>query len=92
MKQRNAELIAVQALLWMAGEPEMMAGFLGASGASATDLRGRAQDPEFLGFLLDYLLMDDRAVEQFCQTIDLPPDQLAQVRAALPGGEAVHWT
>lgn len=92
MSQHSAETIALQALGWLVGDEELLPVFLGATGASEADLRAQASDPEFLGALLDFLMMDDAWVVAFCDTISLPYDRLMQARAALPGGAQVHWT
>ena len=64
----------------------------GATGASAEELRGRAADPEFLGFVLDFLLSDEDALLGFCEDMEIPPDAPMRARAALPGGELPNWT
>ncbi len=92
MSQHSAETIALQALGWLVGNDELLAVFLGATGASEADLRARASDPDFLGALLDFLMMDDAWVVAFCDSVELPYDRLVMARAALPGGAQVHWT
>jgi hypothetical protein len=56
------------------------------------DLRSRAQDPEFLASVLDFLLMDDAFITAFCAEKDYEPDLPMRARAALPGGAHVNWT
>jgi hypothetical protein len=92
MKQEQAEMIAVQALAWLAGNDELMPVFLGTTGASAQDLRSQASDPEFLGSVLDFLMMNDAWVMEFCQSQGLPYEQPMRARQCLPGGAQVHWT
>lgn len=87
-----AELVAVRALGWLAEDPELLGVFLGSTGASADDLRAGAADPAFLGSVLDFLLMDDAWIVAFCDAAGLPYDAPMRARAALPGGQAVHWT
>lgn len=88
----QAELLGIKALGWLAANEELLPVFLGASGASLSDLRDRAQDPDFLGAVLDFLLMDDAWVMAFCESECLPYEKLAEARAALPGGQQMHWT
>lgn len=90
--QDTAETLALQALAWLAGQEELLPVFLGATGASETDLRLRASDPVFLGAVLDFLMMDDQWVVAFCDHVALPYERLMLARAALPGGEQVNWT
>ena len=88
----KAELLALQALGWIAGQPDLAGAFLGATGASAEDLRDRASDPEFLGFVLDFMLGDEEALLAFCADEGLSPDRPMRARAALPGGDLPNWT
>lgn len=87
-----AETLGLQALGWIAAQPELAGAFLGATGAGADDLRGRAADPEFLGFVLDFLLGDEAALLAFCEDNQVTPDRPIRARAALPGGDLPHWT
>ncbi len=92
MRQEIAEMIAVKALAWLAGNDELMPVFLGATGSSAEDLRAQAQDPAFLVAVLDFLTMDDAWVIAFCDAHGLGYEDPLQARHALPGGEQMHWT
>lgn len=87
-----AEIVALQALAWLAGNDELLAVFLGSTGAAPGDLRSQASDPAFLAAVLDFLLMDDAWVIAFCDAAGLPYTALLQARQGLPGGGAVHWT
>jgi hypothetical protein len=69
-----------------------MAGFLGWSGAAPGDLRGRSTEPDFLGFVLDYLLMEEGRARAFAEGARLGAETLLRARAALPGGDAPHWS
>lgn len=84
--------IGEKALIWLAGNSELLPVFLGASGASVDDIRAQHSDPAFLGSVLDFIVMDDAWVMAFCDAQNLPYDAPMRARAALPGGEAVHWT
>ncbi len=88
----RAEALGLEALGWIAGQPDLAGAFLGASGGTADDLRTRAGDPEFLGFVLDFLLADEAALLAFCAAAGLAPDWPMRARAALPGGDLPHWT
>ena len=92
VNREAAEKLAVQALAWIAERDELAGGFLGASGASASELRERASEPEFLGFVLDFLLSDEDALLGFCGDASVPPDAPMRARAALPGGDIPDWT
>lgn len=85
MKREQAEYLAIQALGWMASDSDRLGHFLNASGASADDLRGRAQDPEFLEFVLDFVMLDDESVLAFCAENNLLPESVKRARYVLSG-------
>ena len=91
MKQEQAIAVGQKALIWIAGEPELLSAFLAASGLAPEAIRARAADPEFLGFVLDFVLAADAHVLAFAAAASLPPEAPARARAALGGGEP-HWT
>lgn len=92
MSSSQAEIVALQALSWIAGEEDLLTVFLGSTGASVDDLRLRAEDAEFLGSILDFLMNDDAWVMRFCDSVNLSYQTPMQARAALPGGAQLHWT
>ena len=63
----RAEILALEALAWLAGRPEDIGRFLNISGLEAADLRCAAGHPELLGSLLDFLLMNEPLLLDFCQ-------------------------
>lgn len=92
MQQDRAVALAVEALGWLAANDELRPVFLGASGLQGDEVAARAQDPEFLGFVLDFLVMDDAWVTAFCDQAKVPYDTPMIARSALPGGEIPNWT
>jgi hypothetical protein len=88
----QAEALAVQALTWMADDPDLIGKFLAATGAGPADLRARAAEPEFLGFVLDFLLSDEAALVTFATVANIRPDLPMRARASLPGGDLPNWT
>lgn len=63
----KAEILALEALAWLAGHPDGIARFLMVSGLEAADLRRAAGDRELLGSLLDFLLANEPLLLEFCQ-------------------------
>lgn len=92
MNRENAEVLALQALGWLASDDEIFSGFLHFSGASPDQLAAAAAQPEFLGSVLDFLLLEDQWIMGFCRVQGLPFDAPMRARAALPGGEMTSWT
>lgn len=91
-RQEAAETLALRVLTWLAADDELFGVFLGATGAAAPDIATNAAQPEFLGAVLDFLLMDDAWVTAFCDAANIPYSSVMAARQALPGGEHVNWT
>jgi len=92
MDKDRAELLAIHALGHIAADDDLLGDFLDRSGLAPDELRARAGDPEFLGFVLEYLLGDEPRLLAFCEEAGLAPELPAAARRALPGGEEVHWS
>jgi Protein of unknown function (DUF3572) len=92
MQQDAAQILALQALGWLATQDELFPAFLTASGAGLAEVQARASDPDFLGAVLDFLLMDDAWVVAFCDAQGHPYTAPQTARAALPGGAVMNWT
>ena len=92
MSQARAEVIGLKALSWLAGHDDLLPVFLGSTGAAEEDFRERIEDVEFLGSILEFIVMDDAWIAEFCAAENLPMDVPYQARMALPGGASVHWT
>jgi Protein of unknown function (DUF3572) len=92
MQPEAAQVLALQALGWIAASDEVFPLFLGATGIGISELRHRATDPEFLAAVLDFLLQDDAWVVAFCDAEGHPYTAPQSARAALPGGAVEHWT
>jgi hypothetical protein len=92
LSRESAELLGLQALGWVASRSELAGRLLSATGTSAYEMRARAADPEFLGFVLDFLLADEEALLAFARDAGISPDRPLRARAALPGGDLPHWT
>ena len=92
LSQDAAETLALKALAWLVNHDELMPVFMGATGASADDLKARAGEPEFLASVLGFLTMDDAWVVAFCDTVgeDYTAPMIAQ--QVLNGEAGRHWT
>ena len=78
-----AEIVAVQALSFVAGDPERLGLFLAESGIGPETLRSAAADPHFLASVLDFVLRDDATVTAFAAASELDPTTIAAARAVL---------
>ncbi|CTQ32086.1 DUF3572 domain-containing protein [Jannaschia rubra] len=91
MKQDDAEVIALNALAWIAGA-DLLDTFQSSTGVDRDTIRQAAQDPELLGAVLDFVMMDDDWVQGVCRAQSLRHETFLAARAALPGGQSPHWT
>ena len=78
-----AEIVAVQALGFIAGEPERLGLFLAESGIGPETLRTAATDPHFLASVLDFVMRDDATVKAFAAASQLHPTNIAAAHQAL---------
>ena len=78
-----AEIVAVQALSFIAGDPERLGLFLAESGLGPETLRTSAADPNFLCSVLDFVLRDDATVKAFASVSQLHPTNIAAAQQAL---------
>lgn len=92
MAAGEAEALAARALAWMAGDADLIGGFLAASGAGPAELRASAADPGFLGFVLDHVLADETRLLAFASAEGVRPELVSRARTALPGGDLPNWT
>jgi hypothetical protein len=78
-----AEIVAVQALSFIAGDPERLGLFLAESGIGPETLRTAAADPRFLSSVLDFVMRDDATVQAFASVSQLHPTNIAAAHQAL---------
>ena len=78
-----AEIVAIQALSFIAGEPERLGAFLAETGIGPETLRGAAADPRFLASVLDFVMRDDATVKAFASASQLHPTNIAAAHQAL---------
>jgi hypothetical protein len=81
-----AETLAVQALAFIAEEPDRLGAFLATSGIGPEAIRDAAREPGFLAGVLDHMLGDESLLLAFADSAGLDPAGIARARRALPGG------
>lgn len=91
-EQEKAETQAMDVLRFLADRPEDFGRFLALSGMEADDLAVIAGSPEFLAALVDFLRSDEELAAAYGQEAGLSGEDLAAMRANLPGGGETHWT
>jgi hypothetical protein len=80
-----AEQLAIQALSYIAGEPERLGGFLAITGIGPGEIRAAAREAGFLAGVLDYVAADERLLMEFAAEAGIDPASLEIARAALSG-------
>ena len=78
-----AEIVAIQALSFVAGDPARLGVFLAETGIGPETLRSAAADPHFLAGVLDFVLRDDATVKAFAAASELDPATIAAAREVL---------
>ena len=78
-----AEIVAIQALSFVANDPERLGAFLAESGIGPDTLRNAAADPQFLASVLDFVMRDDATVKAFASASQLHPTNIAAAHQAL---------
>ena len=66
-----AETFALNVLTWLVGDEDLLPIFMNSTGTDEEALRENAGSPEFLGAVLDFLLIDDAWVFDVAKKQDL---------------------
>jgi hypothetical protein len=80
-----AEMLAIQALGFIAAEPERLEAFLAATGLTLDRLRESATAPDFLAGVLEHMLADESLLLAFAESAAIDPAAVARARNALGG-------
>ena len=80
-----AEIVAIQALSFIAGDAERLGLFLAETGIGPETLRSAAKDPQFLTGVLDFLLRDEATLKAFCESAHLDAKIVSNAREVLGG-------
>lgn len=91
-QRESAQIIALRALGWLAGDEERLGTFMTQTGIALDDLCDAADEPTLLAAIVDHILADERMVLDFAAEAGLPPRTLSEIRMALPGGDVPDWT
>jgi hypothetical protein len=83
--REGAEMLAIQALGFIAEDPQRLDAFLNATGLTVERLRESATEPGFLAGVLDHMLADESLVMAFAYAAAIDPADIARACAALAG-------
>ena len=80
-----AESLAIQALAFLAEEPERFSAFMAATGLAPDSLRESANQPHFLLGVLEHMLSDESLLVAFADSAGINPAEIARARGAMGG-------
>jgi uncharacterized protein DUF3572 len=83
MTRDSAETLAIQALSFLAEDPERLSRFLAFTGIEAQSLRDAAREPNFLLGVLDHLAGDERLLSEFATQREITPEVVTAARDLL---------
>lgn len=83
MDADHAETIALQALGFLADDPERLGRFLGLTGMGPAELSEKAQTPQVLLAVLEHLLQDEGLLLVFAASSGTPPEDIAPAHAKI---------
>ncbi len=83
MNPERAQTLALRALAFLANSEGALERLLDQSGLDSSTLRDRADDPEFLVSLLDFLLVNEGLLVDFCHDESVDAKSLHMARHIL---------
>jgi hypothetical protein len=80
-----AEELAINALSFLASQPEALGRFLRLTGIGPANLRQAAAEPGFLAGLLDYFLANEDVLVEYAREAAVTPEDVVLARQVLAG-------
>jgi len=78
-----AEMLAVQALAFIAQDGERLGRFLAVTGIGPAQIRKAAKEPRFLAGVLDHVAADETLLLAFAEQAGIDPSAIARARRVL---------
>lgn len=79
----DADQVAIDALGYIASEPDLMKRFLDLTGIEASGIREAASQPGFFVGVLDFMLANERDLEEYAYRTGANPETLSIAREKL---------
>ena len=76
-------MLAIEALAFIAEDPERVNRFVGATGIAVAQIRGAAREPGFLAGVLEHMLGDENLLIAFAASAGIDPAAIAHAYGAL---------
>ena len=83
LTRESAKAVAIQALTFIAEDPERLAHFLGVTGIAGEEIRAAAREPGFLAGVLEHMLADESLLIAFASSAGIDPAEVARAHSAL---------
>lgn len=87
----DAEAVAVQILVWLTGQPELMGRFLALTGIEASQIRQAAAEPGFLAGVLGFVMAHEPTLMAFCEESGHAAERVAACHQRLAGPQSETW-
>jgi Protein of unknown function (DUF3572) len=81
----TAEMLAVQALAFIAEEPERLSAFISLTGIASDAMRTAATEPNFLAGVLEHMLGDESLLTAFADSAAIDPAEIGRAHISLVG-------
>jgi hypothetical protein len=78
-------MLAIQALGFIAEDPERLGRFLATSGLTVEHIRSAARDPDFLAGVLEHMLADESLLVAFADSVAIDPANVGRAQQMLGG-------
>lgn len=89
-RREEAEAVAINALGFVAADPELLPRFLAITGIEANAIRDAAREPGFLAGVLQFILAHEPTLLRFAEQTGTPPASVGKALRALPTGDDNH--
>ena len=83
--RESAEILAIQALAFIAGDTERLGRFLAITGIGPEQIRDAAREPQFLAGVLEHVMGDESLLVAFAQDADIDPAAVGRAHRDLGG-------
>ena len=81
--RQTAEALAIQAVAFIAEEPERLGSFIAATSIVPDRIRDAARSPDFLAGVLEHMLGDESLLVAFADGAGLDPAEIARAHNVL---------
>jgi hypothetical protein len=83
--RESAEMLAIQALSFIAEEPERLSVFVSATGIDIAAIRDAARQSDFLAGVLEHMLGDESLLIAFAESAGVDPADIGRALRAFGG-------